>query len=122
MRGKGWEERGPKACLKNSDFGTPMCDTLALSQDCWRSLKRLSCAQAASCRMQCEQFVRCCHCAYSQRTQSGGQKRGQAKPYEETLHRKQFLTPLTSARFSPPSLEDRNLSNKESRLLKFHFP
>ena len=24
MRGKGWEERGPKAYSKNSDFGTPM--------------------------------------------------------------------------------------------------
>ena len=24
MRGKGWEERGPKAHSKNSDFGTPL--------------------------------------------------------------------------------------------------
>ena len=24
MRKKGWEERGPKAQSKNSDFGTPM--------------------------------------------------------------------------------------------------
>ena len=24
MREKGWEERGPKAHSKNSDFGTPM--------------------------------------------------------------------------------------------------
>ena len=24
MRGKGWEERGPKKHLKNSDFGTPL--------------------------------------------------------------------------------------------------
>ena len=24
MRGKGWEERGPKAHSKNSDFGIPM--------------------------------------------------------------------------------------------------
>ena len=24
MREKGWEERGPKARSKNSDFGTPM--------------------------------------------------------------------------------------------------
>ena len=24
MRGKGWEERGPKKHSKNSDFGTPL--------------------------------------------------------------------------------------------------
>ena len=24
MRGKGWEERGPKRHSKNSDFGTPL--------------------------------------------------------------------------------------------------
>ena len=28
MGEKGWEERGPKACLKNSDFGTPMIQVL----------------------------------------------------------------------------------------------
>ena len=28
MREKGWEERGPKARSKNSDFGTPMIQVL----------------------------------------------------------------------------------------------
>ena len=28
MREKGWEERGPKAHSKNSDFGTPMISVL----------------------------------------------------------------------------------------------
>ena len=28
MREKGWEERGPKAHSKNSDFGTPLIQVL----------------------------------------------------------------------------------------------
>ena len=32
----------------------------------------------------------------------GGKKEGVAKPHEETPHKKQFPTPLTSVRFAPP--------------------
>ena len=53
--------------------------------------------------------------AVTRERQRGGQKRGGAKPHEETPHRNQFPTPLTSVRFAPPYSISLSKSLRNSR-------